>query len=245
MRQKAKTKQKQWDFKETDSPVSLALVYIDGILDRIRLRKQKRFDETNINQLRKLTAAQLAELNKRLKVTFDGVKAAVENDPFCLECYSNYETDQLKIVLEYIKAIKTLKPDANANGKIRAVRQHKKRSPDVVVKKVLYLVSDPETQQTSIHPRELVGAKEMWTYNTKTRKLGCYYAKNEGGLSAKGTTILDYDTKRSTTKTIRKPTQQVQGFILAGKKYWDSIKAVAQEIPPRLSRETMILRISK
>ena len=225
--------------------IGLALDYIDGLLERIRLGKLKKFDETCIVQLRKLDKKQLATVNSRFTLAIEDIGAALAKDKFCMEAYSNYTKEQMKLVLVYLKAVKVLKPDKNANGKIRAIvhRRKKQKSPEAIVKRVLYMERDPETRQISIHPRELVGASELWIFNTKTRKLGCYYAKNESGLSAKGTTILDYDEKCSTTKTIRKPQQQVADFMKAGVKYWNSIKAVPQEISPRMNRETLILRV--
>ena len=242
-----KKKQNEWPFKPENNPIALALNCIDNLLDRIQHKKQKQFDESSISQLHNLNKAQLAELNNQLKLTLEGIKGAVENDAFWREAYSNFDKDQLKIVLAYLKAVRSMKPSASANGKIRVSgpRKHKQKDPEKIVKSVLFLPKDPETAQTSLQPKELVGAHEMWVYNSKTRKLGCYYAKNDSGLSAKGTTILNYDEKRSTTKTVRKPQQQVKDFMLAGRKYWDSIKAVPQEISPRLNRETLILRIAR
>lgn len=229
-----------------DDPSALALDFLYGLIERIRLGKLKKFDAVGIVQLRKLNTKQLVRVNNQFSHTAEDITAALDKDRYFIEAYSNFTKDQLKLILAYLKAVKALKPDKNANGKIRVMGQRKKRqrSPDVIVKRVLYLERDPETRQTSIHPRELVGAMELWVFNTKTRKLGCYYAKNESGLSAKGTTILDYDEKRSTTKTIRKPQQQVADFMKAGAKYWQSIKAVPQEISPRLNRETLILRVT-
>lgn len=225
-----------------ENPIGLALLHVDTLLERIRTGKVKSFEENFLSQLRKLTLKQLSTLRHHYGT--DEIKAALSNDPYFMEAYSHYTTDRLKLVMVYLKALHALKPDKNANGKIRMVgtRKRKVKAPDLIVKKVLFREIDPETKQTSIHPRELVGATQMWTYNTKTRKLGCYYAKNESGLTAKGTTILNYDEDRSSTKTIRKPTQQIKEF-LAKPKYWDVIRAVPQPITPRLNRETIILRI--
>jgi hypothetical protein len=225
-----------------ENPIGLALLHVDTLLERIRTGKVKSFEESALSQLRKLTLKQLTIVRRHYGM--DDMKAALAKDPYFMEAYSHYTTDRLKLALVHLKALHALKPDKNANGKIRVAghRKRKTKAPDLIVKKVLYLEVDSETKQTSIHPRELVGATQMWTYNTKTRKLGCYYAKNETGLTAKGTTILDYDEARSLTKTIRKPAQQIKDFLTKAK-YWDSIKAVPQAISPRLNRETIILRV--
>jgi hypothetical protein len=148
------------------------------------------------------------------------------------------------------RELRSLKHDDAATGKLRIgnhnPRKKKQKPPEEIVKKVLFLEKDKETGISSLNRVELVGAKELWVYNTKTRKLGCYYAKSESGLSAKGTTILSYNEKRSTTKTIRKPKQQIHDFISKSPsemhRYWDAIRAVPQAITPRTSRDTLILR---
>ena len=230
---------------EVDNPIALALFYVDTLLERIRTGKVKQLEANSLSQLRNLNGKQLVELKRHYTVDVNDIKGALTNDAYCVEAYSHYTKDRLKIALKHLNALHALKSDKNANGKIqvRNARKKKVKSPDLIVKKVLYMPSDPETKQTSIHPRELVGAAEMWVYNTKTRKLGCYYAKNDVGLSAKGTTILDYDEERSFTKTIRKPTQQIGEFQSKGSKYWNNIKAVAQPISPRLNRDSIILRV--
>jgi hypothetical protein len=226
-----------------NSPVAIALDHVDLLFDRIRLAKLKKYEETNLNPLRNLNAPQLTELNNHLKLTTENIKAAVAKDEFFQECYSFFDTAKLKIASEYLKAIRTLKPSANATGKMRVAKTKRKQTPDAIVKKVLFLQADKETEQTSLNPRELVGARELWVYNAKTRKLGCYYAKKATGLSAKGTTILEYDETISTTKTLRKPKEQVRKFMMAGKSFWDTINAVPQVIGSRMNRDTLILRV--
>ena len=52
----------------------------------------------------------------------------------------------------------------------------------------------------------ILEANELWVYNTKNRKLMHYVAEPMvGGLGVKGTSIVGFDAKQSTQKTIRKP----------------------------------------
>ena len=50
-------------------------------------------------------------------------------------------------------------------------------------------------------------------YNSKTRKLGCYQAQDIGGLSIKGSTVLNYIESKSVQKKLRKPEQIVPEVI--------------------------------
>jgi hypothetical protein len=233
---------------QQDSPIALALIHVDSLLLRIRTDRVKAFDASAIEQLRKLSDDELKDLNRNYRCTFDGMKSALTGDPYSLECYSNFTKAQLKIVVEFLKNIRTLRHDEQTNGKkirLGSIRPLKEKAPDEIVKKVLYLEKDPETGVASIKPEKLLGASELWVYNVKTRKLGCYRATSPEGLSVKGTTILNYDEKTSTAKMLRVPKKQVREFM-AGKakwmcNYWNAIKTVPQKIPPRLNRDTLIL----
>jgi len=56
----------------------------------------------------------------------------------------------------------------------------------------------------SIATKDIVGALQLWVYNVKQRKLGCYHAEDAGGLSVKGTTIINYQRNQIHSKTIEK-----------------------------------------
>lgn len=248
MKRQTKDAKQEWPFRAENSPLTLALMHVDALIERIRNRKLKVFDPSLLLQLRKLSKSELKDLKAQYNRSYEDIKAALSGDEFFIEAYSNYDKPMMKVTLALFKELRALKHDDAAQGKmrLRTIRKKKQKPPEDIVKKVLFLVKDNETGISSLNPVELVGAKELWVYNTKTRKLGCYYAKIEAGLSAKGTTVLYFDDKQSTTKTIRKPKTQIHDFISKSPsdmhKYWDAIRAVPQAISPRLSRDTLILR---
>lgn len=226
--------------------LDLALTHVDTLLERIRLRKLKAFEPSLIQQLQKLTAPELKKLNHFFQRSYEDIQAALDGDDFFIEAYPQYDKGQMKIALQLYKKLRTLKHDDSATGRFSSgPRKHKEKPPEQIVKKVLFLEKDAETGVSSLKPTELVGAAKLWVYNVKTRKLGAYIAKS-GGLTAKGTTVLNYDEKQSTTKTLRKPKAQLTEFISKSpsdmQKFWDGIRAVPQEITPRMSRDTLILR---
>lgn len=240
------------------NPISIALMYVDSLLERIRDRKLKTFESTLFTQLNKLTPPEIKKLNIQYKRTAEDIKDAISGDESCLEAYSYYDKIQLKLAAEIFKNLKKLKHDVNSVGKIRKFRTIiqktkliKNEDNTTLVKKVLFLEKDKETKISSlIKPEEIIGCSQLWIYNTKTRKLGCYYSINSKGLSVKGTTVLNYDQTKSTTKTIRKPKVQLKEFmgklqLFNSEKYWENIKATAQKISPRLNRETLLLKIAK
>jgi hypothetical protein len=99
----------------------------------------------------------------------------------------------------------------------------------------------------SINPADIVGAGELWVYNTKSRKLGKYVAKEFAELSVKGTSIINFDENKSVQKTLRKPEEQLKEFKAAGKvqlrKFLDDIKAVDIKLNGRINEEIILLRI--
>lgn len=246
-RKAAPTKKQQTSgsFSSEDGPLSLAISLVDALLDKIRTNKIKAFDPTNISQLQSLSTADLKRLNHQFQTTYSTMKEALAGDAFCVESYRHFTKPQLKIVVEQFKSMSKLKHDDSSN-KLRktTVRKKKTKAPALVVKKVLFLLMDPETGIEGLKPEELVGVQQMWIYNSKTRKLGCYWAKNDAGLTAKGTTILNYQEEKSTVKTLRKPKEQLAKFMSSGLKFWESIKAVPQPISPRMNRETLILKVA-
>ena len=95
----------------------------------------------------------------------------------------------------------------------------------------------------------IVGAQQVWLFNTKTRKLAVYRTDSALGIQVKGTTLQNYDPEMSTQKTLRKPADQLKDLIGAGKiqlrKFMDNIKAVDTVPNGRLNADTLIVRTVK
>jgi len=155
--------------------------------------------------------------------------------------------DELMIALDFVidSAKATRKP-----------RKPKVYSADKIVSKLKYCVTDDKFKLASINPTDIVGANELWVFNTKTRKLGKYIAKNidpkgmmrEGsGLSVKGTTIIGYNEELSMQKTLRKPLDQIKEFKDSGKvklrTFLDDIKTTDTKLNGRCNPETVLLKV--
>ena len=98
-------------------------------------------------------------------------------------------------------------------------------------------------------------ANEVWVYNTKTRKIGVYKAKEVDpknmqrpgtGIMVKGTTLQDYNEDESVQKTLRKPPEQIKDFVNTGKlkckKSFEAIKTTATKMNGRFNDNTIILQ---
>ena len=114
--------------------------------------------------------------------------------------------------------------------------------------KLKYAKDDKTLKVVSINPADIIGAAELWTYNTKTRKLGRYVSASYQTLGIKGTTITGFDTDKSVAKTLRRPEEQLKEFARAGKvvlrTFLKDIKAVETKLNGRIGTDTLLLRVA-
>jgi len=163
------------------------------------------------------------------------------------EAYSHLSKAQIKKIIvfyhEIISACDMLMQEAKVNRKPRA----KKSKPvEKIVEKLKFLKQDEKLKLVSIAPADIVGAKELWIYNTKSRKLGKYVAGEFNDLGVKGTSITGFDEIKSVQKTLRKPEEQLKEFKNSGKvalrKFLDDVKAVDIKLNGRINEDTILLK---
>lgn len=166
------------------------------------------------------------------------------------EGYSNFSKAELK---EYVKFIDCIITDAQKlahNSKIqRKPRKVKAKPVDKVVSKLQYKKDDNGFKIVSVDPVNIVGATQLWVFNTKTRKLGVYNSIDAGGLNVKGTTLTNFEESTSVQKTLRKPEMVLPNVLKGGKivlkKILPEISAVEQALTGRINSDTILLRVIK
>ncbi|NBP58008.1 hypothetical protein EBU71_16015, partial [bacterium] len=128
------------------------------------------------------------------------------------------------------------------------VRKPKAVSKEKLVARLKYKKTDEALKLVSINPADIIGSKELWIYNTKTRKLGKYVAAEFADLGIKGTTITGFNEDLSVQKTIRKPDDKLKEFKSAGKvalrKFLEDINAVDTKMNGRISEDTLLLKVA-
>jgi hypothetical protein len=133
--------------------------------------------------------------------------------------------------------------------KVRKPREKKAKSAVDQVKSLKYQKEEPSLKIVSVHPAEIVGCTQLWTYNTKYKKLTRYDASGPNGIQVKGTTLIGYDVETSTSKSLRKPDITIQSLLGAGKvslrKFMDELKTVASTPNGRINSDTILLRVVK
>jgi hypothetical protein len=177
------------------------------------------------------------------------VEAATTKDEQLKEAYAHLSKVQLRKITafyqEIVSACEMLAQEAKVNRKPKA----KKAVPaEKIVAKLKYKKADEPLKLVSINPADILGAKELWTYNTKSRKLGKYVAEEFRDLGIKGTTITGFSEAKSVQKTLRKPAEQIKAFKDSGKvqlrKFLDDINAVDTRMNGRISEDIILLKIA-
>jgi len=164
------------------------------------------------------------------------------------EGYSHRTKKQIRNLIafyqEIMSACDMLAQEAKVNRKPKA---RKAQPKEKVVAKMKYKKSDEPLKLVSINPVDIIGSKELWIFNTKTRKLGRYVADEYKDLGVKGTTITGFNATTSVCKTLRKPEDKLKEFKAAGKvqlrKFLDSINATDTMMNGRINEETILLRV--
>jgi len=164
------------------------------------------------------------------------------------EGYSHRTKKQIRNLIafyqEIMSACDMLAQEAKVNRKPRKTKSVPK---DKIVAKLKYMKSNEPLKLVSINPTDIIGSKELWIYNTKTRKLGRYVAEEYKDLGVKGTTITGFSENLSVCKTLRKPDEKLKEFKAAGKvqlrKFLDGINATDTRMNGRINEEIVLLKV--
>lgn len=173
--------------------------------------------------------------------------AATGKDKQLVEAYAHYGKKGITNLLQcYAHIVKDAERLSHNASKQRKPRKRKPPSFEKMVSKVNYKERDDSLRLVSIDPIKIIGANQLWIYNTKTRNLGVYNALDQAGLGMKGTTVQNFGYS-SIAKILRKPEDVLPTVVTGGKvklrKVMDSIKAKPKKLTGRLNKDTILLRV--
>ena len=164
------------------------------------------------------------------------------------EGYSNFKKTDLKKIIAYCDQV-ILDCNKVAQSVVRKARKRKAKSPEQLVAKMKHCLEFKDLSLTSVKSTDIIESMQLWVYNTKTRKLGVYHAEDAGGLSVKGSSIVNFSETKSIQKTLRKPEVMLPEVLKGGKVFLrnaiDSIKAVESKLTGRINADTILLRVMK
>jgi len=205
----------------------------------LNLLKSQQAKAAHARIIKEFYARDLAELEEL---------ASGNADEQLKEGYSHRSKKQIKNFIAFLTEIKTACEMLAQEAKVNRAPRAKKTVPaEKVVGKMKYLKTNEPLKLVSINPADILGAKELWVFNIKTRKLGRYVASEFSDLGVKGTTITGFDEFKSIQKTVRKPEEKLKEFKTAGKvalrKFLDDINATDTKMNGRINEDTLLLKV--
>lgn len=174
--------------------------------------------------------------------------AVADIDADLSEGYSCYTKTQQKNMINYCAAIIAELDAYHQSKKAKVgVRRKKPQSPEKIVRKLKHLRRYDEFKLETVEPTKILKASELWVYNTKNRKLQYYVADEYAKVFAvKGTSILGFDTNKSSQKTLRKPEDFLKQLRMSGKpdsrKLFDELKTTATAVNGRFNENLIIIK---
>ena len=185
---------------------------------------------------------------KKRRSEFDEVLTTDDKD--LKEGYSNFNKVQLKKMLTYFDQVILDCGKVNQSAAVgKKPRKKKEKTPEQLVAKMQYCLEFKDLGLTSVKSTDIIGALQLWVYNTKNRKLGVYHAEDAGGFSVKGSSLLNFSESKSIQKTLRKPETVVPEVLKGGKVFLrnvlEGVRAVESKLNGRLNKDIILLRVVK
>jgi hypothetical protein len=175
-------------------------------------------------------------------------QAQAKTDPQLVEGYRFLKVADYKRIYAFIDSLMSAIDQYRGVKKAtKKARVKKAPSKEKLIARLKYAKENKELKLVSINPAEIVGASELWVYNTKTRKLGRYIAESYKTLTVKGASIDCFDAQKSVAKTLRRPAEQLKEFARAGKvalrTFIKDIKATEILLNGRINADCILLRV--
>lgn len=165
------------------------------------------------------------------------------------EAYSHLSKKEVKDRVAFLEGmINDLNRWGDNQKKSRAPRKRKPISADRKVAKLNYQIEDNALRLKSINPTSIIGASELWVFNTKYSSLTRYVAVDKGGLDIRGQTLINFDPEKSVEKRIGRKAEEVLNEVISSgkvpaRKALDNVKGKANEPKGRINNNSILLRV--
>ena len=169
-----------------------------------------------------------------------------KEDDFNQEAYSHLKPNHQKKLMDFygliVDDLDRVIKNATAQRKPRKQKTH---SAERLVGKLKYQEEFKKLKLVSINPEKIIGATELWVFNTKYNRLGVYRAVNSvRGFSVKGCTIQHFDETESVQKTARKPKEALNVLNKRSlKAMFKTMKTKEQPLTGRINAQTILLGV--
>jgi hypothetical protein len=224
---------------------------LEGIVDDFVMNKcRSTIDIENYLKGRNLSSVVAKKICDHYVGVSEEVMDAINGvDEQLVEGYSNFKKPELKRFKDFLDSIVVVTNNLSVTNKpVRKKRKVKEKPASVLVSKVKYMKDFAELGLTSVPPEKMIGALQVWTFNTKTRTLSVYNAYNAKGLSVKGTTLQNFEESTSISKRLRKPEVTLKDVLGGGKiilrKLMGDLSTKESLATGRINEDTIIVRVS-
>jgi|SRR5687768_1543768 len=222
---------------------------INGVIDEFITTKEKsNFDLKSYLTSNNIPNSIIKSIGDEIQKTSKELSDIDYTDPEnqLAEGYSNFTKSEIKKFQALIDGMVNSCKDKLVNErKPRKQKQVKAKPAAVLVANLPYMKSIivGGTELKSINPESIVGAKELWIYETAARKIRVY--RSEQGMSVHKARILGYDEATSHEKKVRKP-ETFFTTSLAKKTLTDTYNGLStneQRINPRTNENVILLKV--
>lgn len=192
-----------------------------------------------------IPAAHAKKISEYYMPIADEIMYALEQDN---EGYERYTKKQLgKMLALYVNIVQDCDRYSGNVKKARAPRKKKAPSAEKLLKHFKYQKESTEFKLKSIDPTQILGAQELWVFNTNNKVLTVFRARGPAGLTVKRTSIDGYDSENSMSKRIGRKTEDTLKQVLSGgkivlRKLMDGISSSPTKLAERLSEQVVLLR---
>lgn len=225
---------------------------LEGRFDNFVSDNAVKADAFALMKERNTPQAQVGKIVEAAQKKIDEFTQVQESkDKDLVEGYNNFTRAKIKATIKFFESvIADCASYTSAKKATKKPRIPKAKSADKIVARVKFLKEDTVLKVTSVSPVQVLNAREVWVFNVKTRKIGCYLADSQlGPLSIKGSSITGFDEAASVAKTVRKPAEKLKELLAAGKtqlkKFMSTISAVDVKLTGRLNEDTLIVKVLK
>lgn len=168
-----------------------------------------------------------------------------DRDPQLKEGYKHLTKKQKEAKVQiYLDLINDLKRYGSNTKKTRKPRKARPVSTEKILKNFKYQKESNEFKLVSIDPALIIGANELWTFNTNNKMLSKFVANGPAGLSVNRTSIVGYDPNASKCIKIGRKTEEQLRLVLTGgklqlKKFAEQMNVISSS---RLNDMTILLK---
>lgn len=220
---------------------------VEGVIDDY-LETPGTFSFYNWLQSNEIPAVYISKIVEKLAPRLEEIKDAYDfKSGDLIEAYAYCKKKDFERMISFFTMmIEDAERYAGNVKKVRKVRKPRVVSTDKKIKNLKWQKEDATYKLASIAPEKIVGAQELWTFNTKYKTLTVFRAMDRGGLQVKGTSITNYNPENSFTKgTGRRTDEHLKRIIDGGKlvlrKIMDELKT-DKALAYRINENTILLR---